>query len=97
MAVMGLFTVSAMGFTVPDIGFPFKNFVYQGARVPAAEIKDIEVLTNTPYYYAFNFKGTNYQAELFVYGAIYLKRQHQNPMLLSFDIREYRLDGRFRP
>ncbi len=84
------------GFQMPDIGFPFKAFIYQTLQISISEISNITVTKETPTIYEFSYQGKKYKAQLFVYGAIYFEREGQNPLLISFDIREFRLNGRFR-
>jgi hypothetical protein len=92
-----LFCFSLFSFSLEIINpvFPFKAFVYKSVHVQtAADRAGVTVSKETPYIYEFTYQGKKYKAELFVYGAIYLEREGQNPLLISFDIRDFRLYGR---
>lgn len=91
-----LFVVKGFSVDVPDVGFPFKMFAYQAARVPLNEFSKVTVLTNTPSVIQFTYNGKAYKANLMTYGAIYFEREGQNPLLISFDVAEFRMNGKFR-
>ncbi|MGC8764907.1 MAG: hypothetical protein ACP5QT_03390 [Brevinematia bacterium] len=86
----------AFSLEMKDIGFPFKKFVYDAVGIKYSDIQNVTVKKETPKIYEFTYQGKSYRAEVFVYGAIYLEREGQNPLLISFDIREFRFGGRFR-
>ncbi len=78
-----------------DLGFPFKRMVYESLKIRGDEVKNVTIKKETAKILEFTYQGKSYRAEVFVYGAIYLEREGQNPLLLSFDIREYRFGSRF--
>ena len=91
--------VSSKAFSLEwkEIGFPFKGFVYNtiGAKT-WSDISNVNVKKDTAKIFEFTYQGKSYRAELYVYGAIYLEREGQNPLLLSFDIRDYRYGSRMK-
>jgi hypothetical protein len=90
-----IFSISN-GMEIPNIGFPFKAFIYQTLQIPMSGVSNITVTKETPTIYEFTYQGKKYRAQLYVYGAIYFEREGQNPLLLCFDIREFRLNGKFK-
>lgn len=93
-----LMLVFVKGFSidVPDVGFPFKLFAFQAARVPLNEFSKVTVTKNTASIIEFSYGGKAYKGNLMTYGAIYLEREGMNPLLVSFDVREFRMNGNFR-
>ncbi len=89
MVFSGVFSLE-----LKDIGFPFKRFVYEAVGIKYGDISNVTVKKENSKIYEFSFQGKSYRAEVFVYGAIYLEREGQNPLLLSFDIRDFRFGGR---
>ncbi|MGA2141844.1 MAG: hypothetical protein ABSG94_05410 [Brevinematales bacterium] len=83
------------GFSYKEPIFPYKAFVWQGARIPASDLQNVTITKETPYVIEFTYQGKKYKATLFVYGAIYLERPDSLPLLISFDIKEYKLDAKF--
>ncbi len=92
-----LMFISGLGFSVKitEVVFPFKAFVYQGARVAPSDVAGITITKETYNRLEFTYLGKSYKASLMSCGAIYLERQDQNPLLISFDVRDYRLDSLF--
>lgn len=92
-----LFT-AVNGFTllITETGFPYKGFVYESLKIPPTEWKNVQVDKHTYFDYHITYNGKKYKATLFKHGAIYLEREGQNPVLISFDVREFRWNGRTR-
>lgn len=90
-----IFSASLFSLEFKNLGFPFKRMVYDALRLSGDEIKNVTIKKDTAKIFEFTYQGKSYRAEVFVYGAIYLEREGQNPLLLSFDIREYRFGSRF--
>lgn len=88
-----LTTLPAFALETQDIGFPFKGFIYQSMGIKQAEVSNITTTKETTFIWEFTYQGKKYRAELFTYGAIYFQREGQNPLLLSFDIRDYRFNS----
>jgi hypothetical protein len=84
----------AYSFEIRDGGFPLKGLVFDALRMPQEERKNVSITKDTAKILEFTYQGKKYRAEVFVYGAIYLEREGQNPLLISFDIRDYRFIGR---
>ncbi len=85
----------SFGFSYREVVFPFKGFVWQGARISQAELPNVTITKETPYILEFTYQGKKYKATLFTFGAIYLERQDQLPLLITFDVKEYKLDAKF--
>lgn len=95
LAILFILSSNLYSLEFKDLGFPFKRMVYDALRIKGDEIKNVTVKKDTAKILEFTYQGKSYRAEVFVYGAIYLEREGQNPLLLSFDIREYRFGSRF--
>jgi len=80
---------------ITEPSFPFRAFIYKALKVPPEEVKNITVIKDEPYYFECSYQGKNYKAILMSIGAIYMYREGQNPLLISFDVREYKQDFRF--
>jgi|GEM_PF-1885543 hypothetical protein len=95
-ALLFMFVQSiSFGFSYREVVFPFKAFVWQGAKIPPSELQNVTITKETPYVLEFSYQSKKYRASLFVFGAIYLERPDQMPLLISFDIQDYKLDARF--
>lgn len=79
-----------------DVGFPFKAIVYKSLGITYTESKQVNITKDTAKIFEFTYGGKKYRAEAYVYGAIYVEREGENPLLLSFDIRDFRFSGRRR-
>jgi hypothetical protein len=94
---LGLFlfigTAFSMEIRLPK--FPFKAFVYENIGVKSSEEAGITISKDDKSTYEFTYSGKKYKANLYAYGAIYLEREGLNPLLISFDVRDFRLDGHF--
>lgn len=93
--LMGLAVSSSFGLFISDIGFPFKGFVYSAIGISKEDRTNITVDLQTTDRFNITYKGKKYKAQLFPYGSIYLEREGQNSLLISFDVKEFRMHGRF--
>ena len=98
LVIFLVFLCAAPGFSfyIADIGFPFKAFIYSALNITLAERSNITISLQTVDRLNFTYQGKAYKASLFKYGAIYLEREGQNPLFISFDVKEYRMGGRYR-
>lgn len=87
---------ASYSFTMPDIGFPLKGLIYESLNIPNADLTNLVVSKDTHDTFEFTYQTKKYKALLFPYGAIYMEREGRNPVLLSFDVNEFRLNGHFR-
>jgi hypothetical protein len=93
--VMFFSVSSAFGDFISDIGFPYKGFIYSALNISTSDRTNVQVDLQTPDRFQFTYQGKKYKAELYRYGAIYLEREGKNPLLISFDVKEFRLNGRY--
>jgi hypothetical protein len=100
LIVTGLFMFFAFslnyGMEVKDFGFPFKGLVYHAIKILNSDLGNVTVTLETKDKYELTYQGKKYKAQLFSHGAIYLEREGQNPLLISFDVNEFRYNGKFR-
>jgi hypothetical protein len=93
----GLFLFVSLSFSM-DIRlpkFPFKAFVFENVGIQSSDVAGLTIAKDTKDTFEFTFNAKKYKASLYAYGAIYLEREGLNPLLISFNVRDFRLDGHF--
>lgn len=81
------------GVTIIDnYGFPYKGLVmgtktFQGMNLNR---DDFVTVKNSLYTWEFTVQGKKYKADLLSFGAIYMTREGQNPVVISFNTTDFR-------
>lgn len=97
LSLLFFMSVQTTGFsyTISDVVFPYKAFVWHGARIPTSDLQNVTITKETTYILEFTYQSRKYKATLFPFGAIYLERAPEMPLLITFDIEDYKLDAKF--
>jgi hypothetical protein len=79
-------------------GFPYKGIVMGTKTFKGMDLNtdDFKTVKNTYFSWEFTVKGKKYKADLLSFGAIYMTREGQNPVVLSFDLDNFRFKNLWR-
>lgn len=74
-----------------DNGFPYKGIVIRTKTFQniGAVPEDFQTTKSTYFTWEFTVKGKKYKADLLSFGAIYMTREGQNPVVITFDLEDY--------
>ncbi len=89
--VLFLLALSSLGYsvTIQELIFPYKGIVFNAVGVPRSNYNKIKMSKEEMKFIQFTYKGKEYSAKLYNYGAIILSRG-ENQSVISVDMTKYK-------
>lgn len=89
--LVGSFVLSFGLYIKDSNGFPYKGIVIRTKTFQAMDVtvSDFQTVKDGYFSWEFTVKGKKYKADLLSFGAIYMTREGQNPVILTFDLDDY--------
>lgn len=89
--ILGSFVMSFGIYISDSNGFPYKGIVIRTKTFQSMDlnVSDFQTVKDSYFSWEFTVKGKKYKADLLSFGAIYMTREGQNPVVLTFDLEDY--------